>query len=446
MLTALENDHLCRVEGEAPMGKLMRHHWIPAVLSEQVAECDGTPIRVRLLGEDLVAFRDTDGRLGVLGEFCTHRKASLVFGRNEACGLRCLYHGWKFDVDGNVVEMPSEPKESGFAEKVKHKAYPTEEAGGFVWVYMGPADAMPAFEAPAWAPTTDAKVSIMKVQLPCNWAQVMEGQIDSAHSSSLHSSDMKPARVTTAGATESHWTRPSTDKNPRIQVQVTNYGMRYAAIRRPIVNAQKTDYVRITTYVAPFTALIPPNSSYNVASVIVPRDDTSSYFHFIAWGYGDTVIGQEAWRKFCVMQPGIDLDSEFRPLLRHASNNYLQDRVAMRGGDFTGLPGIPNQDIAMWGSMGAIADRSAERLGASDIAVIQFRRIMLDAITRFERGAGAIGQVRPHLPQATLRSYQGIVARTENWRLLGAEAAEVAFLQGMEEDETDREMAAAAAE
>ena len=446
MLTAQENDRLCRVEGEAPMGQMMRRHWIPALLSEQVAERDGTPVRVKLLGEELVAFRDTDGRLGMLGEFCTHRKASLVFGRNEECGLRCLYHGWKFDVDGNVVEMPSEPKESGFAEKVKHKAYPTREAGGFVWTFMGPADEMPAFEAPAWAPTPDAKVSIVKVQLPCNWAQVMEGQIDSAHSSSLHSSDMKPARVATAGANDSHWTRPSTDKNPRIQVQVTNYGMRYAAIRRPIMNARETDYVRITTFVAPFTALIPPNSSYNVASVIVPRDDTSCYFHFIAWGYGDTVIAQDAWRRFCVMQPGVDVDDQFRPLFRNAANNYMQDRQAMKDGDFTGLPGIPNQDIAMWESMGAIADRSAERLGASDIAVIQFRRVMLDAVARFRQGAGTIGQVEPHLPQAKLRSYQGIVPKTENWRLLGAEAEEIAYLQGMEEDDTDREMALAVAE
>ncbi len=271
MLVAEENNRLCRVEGDAPMGKLMRRHWVPAALSEQLGERDGTPIRLRLMGEDLVAFRDTEGRLGVLGEFCTHRKASLAFGRNEECGLRCLYHGWKFDVEGNVVEMPSEPKESGFAEKVKHKAYPAREAGGFVWVYMGPAAEMPAFEPPSWAPTPEAKVSVVRIELPCNWAQVMEGQIDSAHSSSLHSSDMKPARVATAGATDSHWTRPSTDKNPRIQVQVTNYGMRYAAIRRPIMNARETDYVRITTFVAPFTALIPPNSSYSVENPVQPH-------------------------------------------------------------------------------------------------------------------------------------------------------------------------------
>src|SRR4051812_23030942 len=387
MLSAEENDLLCRVEGDAPMGRMMRRHWVPALLSEQLSEPDSAPVRVRLFGEDLVAFRDTDGRIGVLGEYCPHRKASLVFGRNEECGLRCLYHGWKFDVDGNVLEMPSEPPESGFAQKVRHKAYPTQEAGGFIWVYMGPRDQMPEFEAPAWAPTPDTKVSIVRIDLPCNWAQIMEGQIDSAHSSSLHSSDMRPARVATAGALDTHWTRPSTDKNPRIQVQVTNYGMRYAAIRRPIKNAQTHDYVRITTYVAPFTALIPPNSSYNVASVIVPKDDTNSYFHFIAWGYGDTVISQDVWRKFCVAEPGVDLDQDFKPVLRTAANNYLQDRQAMKNGNFTGIPGIPNQDIAMWLSMGPIADRTSERLGASDIAVIQFRRLMLNAVQRFQEGA-----------------------------------------------------------
>ena len=135
MLTAEENDLLCRVEGDAPMGQLMRRHWIPACLSEEVVEPDGAPVRTRLLGEDLVVFRDTDGRLGVLDEYCPHRRVSLAFGRNEECGLRCLYHGWKMDVEGNVLEMASEPPESGFVAKVKHKAYPAKEWGGFVWTY-----------------------------------------------------------------------------------------------------------------------------------------------------------------------------------------------------------------------------------------------------------------------------------------------------------------------
>ena len=138
MMTAEENDLLCRVEGDAPMGQIMRRHWIAACLSEEVAEPDGAPVKVRLLGEDLVVFRDSKGRVGVLDEYCSHRRASLVFARNEDCGLRCLYHGWKFDVDGNVVEMASEPANSLIPERVKHKAYPAREAGGFVWAYMGP--------------------------------------------------------------------------------------------------------------------------------------------------------------------------------------------------------------------------------------------------------------------------------------------------------------------
>src|SRR4051794_25792700 len=157
MLTAHENEVLTRVEGDAPMGQLMRRHWVPAILSEQL-ETDGAPVRVELFGEKLVAFRDSDGKVGLIGEFCPHRKASLVFGRNEECGLRCLYHGWKLDREGNVVDMPSEPKESGFADKVKHVAYPTREAGGFVFTYMGPAGEMPEFEQPAWAPTPDSQV------------------------------------------------------------------------------------------------------------------------------------------------------------------------------------------------------------------------------------------------------------------------------------------------
>jgi phthalate 4,5-dioxygenase len=444
MLTAAENDLLCRVEGNAVMGQLMRRHWIPALLSEQVAP-DGAPLRVQLLGERLVAFRDSDGKVGLLGESCPHRKASLAFGRNENCGLRCLYHGWKFDTDGNILEMPSEPKSSALPDKVRHLSYPTREGGGFVWAYMGPSELMPEFEAPAWAPHAEARVVIAKVALPCNWAQIMEGQIDSAHSSTLHSSDMRPARGE-AAAKGDHWVRPSTDKNPRIQVQLTNYGMRYAAIRRPITNANTHDYVRITTFVAPFVALIPPNSSYNVASVITPRSDTSSYFHFIAWAEGDQVgIDADAWRKFCVLEVDKDVDQQFRPIKRHAHNDYLQDRELMKSDSFTGIAGIPNQDIAMWESMGPIADRTQERLGASDIAIVQFRRIMLEAVKSFQARGAVIGQTEPRLPQAKLRSYQGIVEKTVPWRMLGASEEEVKVLEGLEEDETDKEMAGAAA-
>ena len=190
MLTREQNELLCRVEGGATMGQIMRRHWLPVCMAEEVAHKDGTPARARLLGEDMVVFRDSQGRLGVLGERCLHRGASLAFGRNEECGLRCLYHGWKFDVEGRVLDMPSEAPGAAARLGKKHKSYPVREGGGFLWIWMGPREAMREFEPPAWAPTREARISIVKMHVACNWAQVLEGSIDSAHSSSLHSTNM----------------------------------------------------------------------------------------------------------------------------------------------------------------------------------------------------------------------------------------------------------------
>src|SRR5687768_2554503 len=163
MLTREQNEILTRVEGEAPMGRLMRQHWLPVCLSEEVLERDGAPVRARLLGEDLVVFRDTEGRIGVLDEACPHRGASLSFGRNEEGGLRCLYHGWKFDVEGNVVDMSSEPPGSAMKQAIRQKAYPAREAGGFVWIWMGPLEKMREFEPPAWAPSPHVRTSVVKM-------------------------------------------------------------------------------------------------------------------------------------------------------------------------------------------------------------------------------------------------------------------------------------------
>jgi phthalate 4,5-dioxygenase oxygenase subunit len=426
MLSAEENDLLCRVEGEAPMGGIMRRHWIPVCLSEEVEDSDGAPVRTRVLGEDLVVFRDSEGRLGVVDEHCPHRRASLALGRNEHGGLRCLYHGWKVDVKGNVLEMPSEPAASGLCAKVKHKAYPCEEAGGLVWAYMGPAESMPAFERPAFAPTPQTRVSIVKVHVAANWAQILEGAIDSAHSSSLHSTDMPPARVDGAKANDKAWPRPSTDKAPRLQLEATPFGFRYAAIRRPILDPATHDYVRISLFVAPFTVLIPPNNLYNLANVNVPMDDTNTMFHFIAWSDSGPGIELEAWRKFCGAQPGVDLDQRWRKR-RTRDNGFLQDRQAMRLGDFTGIRGIPMQDMAMWETMGPIADRGRERLGASDLAVVEFRRIMVGAARTFAAGGPAIGTTSRALPGAKLRSFEGIVAKGADWRTLGAAPEELAL-------------------
>lgn len=414
MLTNEENELLCRVEGDAPMGQLMRNFWIPICLSEEVSEPDGDPVHARILGEDLVVFRDTEGRVGVMDEYCPHRRVSLVYGRNEDCGLRCLYHGWKMDVEGTVIEMVSEPAASTMAEKVKHKAYKVQEWAGLIWAFMGDQTRIPAFVPPPWAPEKSAKVSIAKVLIPCNWAQILEGAIDSAHSSSLHSSDFVPARVGGAEATEKNWLRPSTDKAPRMQVHRTEYGFRYAAIRRPITNAAQTDYVRSTVFVAPGTVLIPPNNLYNVANVNVPMDDTNSVFYFIAWGDRATTPDTETWRKFLGTSIGSDLDDQYRPL-RNVDNRFWQDRQAMKAGNFTGIKGFPNQDIAMWVTMGPIADRSNDRLGASDLAIVEFRRQMLEAVQEFSRGQPAIGTGDKQI-QASVCSFQAIVPKTVDWR------------------------------
>ena len=432
MLTLEENDLLCRVEGDAPMGKLMRQHWVPACLSEEVAEADGTPIRIRALGEDLVAFRDTKGRLGVLDEHCPHRRASLVLGRNEECGLRCLYHGWKFDVEGNCLDMASEPPGTKINEKVRAKSYPAREAGGFVWIYMGDPATMPEFEPPSFAPTPDARVSTLKIHINCNWAQILEGQIDSAHSSTLHSSDMVPANVDAAKATDTTWLRPSTDKAPRMQCENTSYGFRYAAIRKPIHNAETHDYIRTTVYVAPFVCLIPPNNAYNVAAVIVPTDDAHTVFYFIAWGNSEkTGIDQEAWRKFNSAQPSIDLTLDFHNT-RTRAGNYGQDRQAMKLGNFTGIPGIPNQDIAMWETMGAIADRSKDWLGTSDIAVARFRKLMVDAAKQVRDGGPVLGRTQPHIPHASIASFEGVMSKTIDWRKIGDETRQPARMTAAE--------------
>jgi phthalate 4,5-dioxygenase oxygenase subunit len=415
-MTAEENDLLCRIEGDAPMGQIMRRHWIPACLAEEVGVPDGAPVRVKLLGEELVVFRDTAGKLGILGEHCPHRGVSLAFGRNEECGLRCLYHGWKMDVEGNVLEQPSEHGDR--RRPLKHKAYPARESGGFVWTYMGPADAMPEFERPAFAPTDEVRVSIVKITVACNWAQIVEGQIDSAHSSTLHASDMVPAEIDGAQATDSHWLRPSTDRAPQLQSERTSYGFRYAAIRRPIKNPDTQNYVRMTVYIAPFTCLIPPNNLYNVAAVIVPTDDTHSMFYFIAWGAQRTTPDNAAWRAFNCAQVGVDLDAQYRPV-RTLDNMFRQDRAAMKRGDATGIRGIPNQDIAMWETMGPITDRTTDLLATSDLAVAQFRRIMVDAARQMHAGEPAIGTVAPRVPHASLRSFEGVVPKTTDWRTLG---------------------------
>ena len=228
-----------------------------------------------------------------------------------------------------------------------------------------------------------------------------------------------------AKATEQSWPRPSTDKAPRMQFQLTNYGFRYAAVRKPIVNAETHDYVRITVFVAPFTVLIPPNDQYKLAQMLIPIDDTNTMFYWVAW-HETKGIDQESWRKFCAAQVGVDLDADYR---KHANlgNWFKQDRAAMKRGDFTGIKGIPAQDMAMWESMGPIVDRSSDYLGASDVAVSQFRRQMVAAAKRMAEGGPALGTTAPRIPHVKLASFEGIVPKTIDWRTLAASAEERAL-------------------
>jgi phthalate 4,5-dioxygenase oxygenase subunit len=258
----------------------------------------------------------------------------------------------------------------------------------------------------------------------CNWAQVLEGSIDSAHSSSLHSTNM-PAGEDVYGstATGDAWVRPSNDKAPRMQFEPTPYGFRYAALRKPIRDPENTIYARTTLFVAPFTVLIPPNNQYKLSQMLVPIDDVNTMFYWIAW-HPDARKGitQEAWRKFCAATVGEDLNPDFTKK-RTLANRYEQDREAMKRGDFTGIKGIPTQDMAMWESMGPIADRSKDHPGSSDVAVVQFRRMMVAAAKTFRDGGPAIGtegwSAEPRMPDVDLASYEGVVAKSVDWRTLG---------------------------
>src|SRR3984957_13189847 len=237
MLPPADNERLTRVGPGTPMGNLFRRYWIPAALSEQLADPDGAPLRVRLLGEDLVAFRDTDGNVGVVSAFCPHRRAPMFFGRNEDCGLRCVYHGWKFDVTGACVDMPSEPPDSLFKTKVRIEAYPTYEAGGVIWIYMGPPDRQPPFPGYEWVGAPATHLHISRTLGSFNWLQALEGGIDTAHSSFLHNQNI-------ADRTQLR----QADTRPRLEVEKTEYGFRYAGIRSI---APDENYVRVYHFFMP---------------------------------------------------------------------------------------------------------------------------------------------------------------------------------------------------
>ena len=417
MLSRAENQLLTKIEGDAPMGRMFRRYWIPAVLSEEVAERDGAPVPVRLLGEDLVAFRDTNGRVGLLDQRCPHRLASMVIGRNEDCGLTCIYHGWKFDVDGKCVDMPTEPDDRGFQNRIRMKSYPTHEVyGGIVWTYMGPPDAKPRFQNYPWTSFPQNHIGITKVGIRANFLQTIEGSIDSAHSWYLHRGSSRD------------WEKRfevSHDMSPRLEAEDTAYGFRYAAIRKPNDQPDRFKYVRVTLFVVPCTSFIPPPLNADLPAhtqIFVPVDNEHTMLFDVFHSQNGTPVDELALRRSLDLEPGVGLDEHWYPL-GHAQNRWNQDRAAMKAGNWTGIKGFSKQDIAAQESMGPVVDRSQEHLGQSDVAVIRMRRRMLEAVRAFEDGQPLIGH-DPAIPYERIGSEQQLVAIDQPWQSVGAHADE----------------------
>ncbi|HEX3464716.1 MAG TPA: Rieske 2Fe-2S domain-containing protein [Candidatus Elarobacter sp.] len=418
MLSREENELLTRVCGDATMGQVLRRYWFPALLAGEVAEPDGTPVAVRLLGEDLVAFRDTQGRVGLIDERCPHRLASLAIGRNEDCGLTCIYHGWKFDVTGACVEMPTEPEGYGFKNRIRITAYPTHEAGGMIWTYMGPPEQQPPFPAYGWTALPREQRGIVKIGIRANYLQTVEGAIDSAHSWFLHRGSSRD------------WQKRfeiSQDHSPKLEAEDTAYGFRYAAIRKPIENADTTKYVRVTLFALPSTAFIPPPLNPDLPAhtqIFVPVDDETTMLFDVFHSQNGTPVDEAQLRRSLHAEPGVDLDENgFRFARRE--NRWNQDRAAMRAGDWTGIAGFQNQDIAAQESMGRVVDRTREHLGTSDVAVIRMRRRMLETVRRFRGGEPLVGQDAP-IPFERLASEQRLIPIGEPWQTVGAHAGEFA--------------------
>ena len=379
MLSKEDNELLTQTNPGTPMGDLIRRYWIPALLSEEIPTPDGPPARVRLLGEELVAFRDTQGRIGLIGERCAHRGTSLFFGRNEECGLRCVYHGWKFDVEGNVVDTPAEPPGSDFKNKLRHTAYPTHEANGVVYAYLGPRDKKPLFPNYEWTRVPVEQTYVTKCLLECNYLQGLEGECDSSHLSFLHR----------AFTNERNQPLYKSDTAPFYQTEDTDFGVRLIATRI----ADNQHYVRFSAFVMPVYGCVPAGRPTNELEgfeihTYVPADDTHCWRYDIGFRRDRAVRDDEVHRRK-------QINPDYTRM-RNARNNYLQDRRMQKTVNFTGIEDFLNHDACATESMGAIFDRSREHLGVSDKAVIAVRKFLLTTVKKFQSG-----KEPPHLARAS---------------------------------------------
>ncbi|MSQ09958.1 MAG: aromatic ring-hydroxylating dioxygenase subunit alpha [Dehalococcoidia bacterium] len=403
MLTTQDNELLTRVGPGTPMGNVLREYWLPLMLSSELPEPDAEPKRVRLLGEDLIAFRNTSDEVGLVANACPHRGASLFFGRNEENGLRCVYHGWKFDTEGNCVDMPNEPAESNFKHKIHIQAYTVRERNGVLWAYLGAKADLPELPAIEWnlVPENQRFIS-MRIQ-ECNWAQAFEGGIDSSHSGFLHSPvsshraksekdyDKDPNLQAGRRGSSKGMIYKARDKHPVFEVVDTPYGELIGARR----NAEEDSYYwRITQFLMPFYSMIP---SYGEDPVIgghawVPLDDYTTLTWSVDWHPLRALTNQEIakyhdYPRGAGIHPGTAkglLPASSKPYgawypKDNARNDYGLDHELQKDTLFCGIPNLGLQDSAMQEGMGAIFDRSKEHLGSSDMGIIRARRRLLGA-------------------------------------------------------------------
>jgi len=408
MLSRDDNELLCRIGPGTPMGNLMRQYWVPAALSSELPEPDGAPLRVRLLGEDLIAFRVSSGAVGLIQNSCPHRGASLFYGRNEAEGLRCVYHGWKFDVGGRCVDMPIEPAESNFKQKVRAVTYPCVERGGLIWTYLGPRPTPPPM--PELEATMLADNRIQVYQRDCNWIQALEGDIDTGHTVYLHLGGVDASEVP-----PDSWARYAlADRAPRYEVTDTDSGVMYGAYRPAEAD---TNYWRIANFLFPFYAMIPTGVLGLEVRVRawVPMDDAHTLAFLITHGAPPPPrnAGRQAVAPPETLPNTTDWYGRFR-CAADGTNDYLIDRKAQKTVSFTGIGSIHLQDQAVTESMGPVYDRTREHLGTSDAMVIRTRKRLLDAA----RALRDRGQIPPGVDDPrvyAVRSGGVVLPRNADW-------------------------------
>jgi nitrite reductase/ring-hydroxylating ferredoxin subunit len=365
VLSKEDNELITRVGPGTPMGELFRQYWLPAMLSDELPEPDCPPAKLRLLGEDLITFRTTSGQIGVLDTYCPHRNANLYWGRNEQEGLRCAYHGWKFDVAGNCVDMPNEPPASNFASKIHQRSYRAVDSGGIIWIFMGPPDAEAQIPDLEWLSVPATHRSASKRMQECNWLQNLEGEVDSSHAPFLHGS-VGPDGMLAYNA--------NMDRNPVFSVVDTDFGLAIAA-RRDAEDEQY--YWRVTPIMLPSYTIVPRAREANyIFTAAVPVDDLNMIGMTVIWSPDRPVS----------VPPVVDVDAKFRSK-QNKANDYLVDRELQKTSSFTGIRGVRVQDMAVQEDQrGPLSDRRTEHLGASDTGVIAVRRRLLRQIKALQNG------------------------------------------------------------